>query len=358
MHSKLYVYEYTSKEKKVTCTYLGSSTRATHHSVFQRTSIALAFPIAMETVSKPSEAPSWAVQLQDHVWDVCRARAGGCDAGSYMFLNFCVDLFSRLEDCFCDTLIEASKSSKRNKNWMWRNSDEHGHVDTLLPSPIDFDTNTAQHSYLRLQFSRFMAPCDGFNVQSHVVQMCGRQDVCKCGNCHWSKMSPELCWTYTGMIMKNKKEKDKENKKNKPYGTLDLSWFAFFGNDHLYWCPCWYCLSQIWLEELIAWVQNPRVLEATLHHVNSQWWSNLLPYTKTWPQHLTCQSDINYTPLLGNRCPKHLHVLSLEISWNPCDALGPKDPSSPAVRGTKWFGADRGSGHASSVGCDSPGYDE
>jgi len=25
------------------------------------------------------------------------------------------------------------------------------------------------------------------------------------------------------MIMKNKKEKDKENKKNKPYGTLDLS---------------------------------------------------------------------------------------------------------------------------------------
>ena len=87
MHSKLYVYEYTSKAKKVTCTYLGSSTRATHHSVFQRTSIALAFPIAMETVSKPSEAPSRAVQLQDHVWDVCRARAGGCDAGSYMFLS-------------------------------------------------------------------------------------------------------------------------------------------------------------------------------------------------------------------------------------------------------------------------------
>lgn len=127
MHSKLYVYEYTSKEKKVTCTYLGSSTRATHHSVFQRTSIALAFPIAMETVSKPSEAPSWAVQLQDHVWDVCRARAGGCDAGSYMFLNFCVDLFSRLEDCFLwysDRGIQIIKKKQELEDvkefrWAW-----------------------------------------------------------------------------------------------------------------------------------------------------------------------------------------------------------------------------------------------
>ena len=51
----------------------------------------------------------------------------------------------------------------------------------------------------------------------------------------------------------------------------------------------------------IAWVRSDwnssllecKILEATLHHVNSQWCLYLLLHTKTWPQHLTCQSDIH-----------------------------------------------------------------